>query len=46
MRTEKGARQLGNQFLAGISLIAEALRQVAIQTGRMRGPMAVMPISA
>ncbi len=40
MGAQKRAGQFGNQFLARIGLIAEALRQVATEARRMRRPMA------
>jgi hypothetical protein len=44
--TNEGAGHLGNQFFAYIGFRAERAGMIAIKTGLMARPMAVMPISA
>ena len=43
---ERGGDDLGDQLLGAVSLVPKPLAQLAVASGCMRTPVAVMPISA
>lgn len=45
--TKKSGTQFGNEFLPGVAFVAPCLAaEVAFNSGRVPGPVGVMPISA